>query len=396
MKLSTLEEFSDQFYAYTHIPILVASGTTLIFPKLDFSPDKVNELIYQFPIIEHVINSTESFCSLSDGYFMFAQFRCKLENKDYKIIIGPTVISGTTSPFIANHPFSNFSFELQKESETGFLNHVKFIYFALKHETIENKKLKISYIDVQDNRISTKKRFTNILDNRRSEGFTKDSYQMELRLIHYIRTQKIDKIEWIIRSLSSHSSNLLSSDALQSIRLKFVGFVTIITRTAIQDGIPLETAFSLSDSLIEAMDSMTTTRQIIEYFSYTSIQFMNLYSNHRFKNVSSDTKKVYNYIDMHLTEKISLDEIGKFIGKSPTYISNKFKIEVGETISDYLLTRRIDEAKEMLLFTNFSSQEIAERLNFISQSYFIKCFRKIVGKTPKHYRETNWFYNIWD
>ena len=62
--------------------------------------------------------------------------------------------------------------------------------------------------------------------------------------------------------------------------------------------------------------------------------------------------------------------------------------------SDYVLARRIETAQNMILYSDYSSTEISEILAFSSQSYFIRCFRKRTGMTPKEYRQKHYARGI--
>jgi AraC-like DNA-binding protein len=74
---------------------------------------------------------------------------------------------------------------------------------------------------------------------------------------------------------------------------------------------------------------------------------------------------------------------------SPSQISRKFKKETGISIVEYVQRERVEEAKRMLVFSSRALPEIANCLNFASQSYFTAVFRKIVGMTPAEYRRAN-------
>jgi AraC-like DNA-binding protein len=56
------------------------------------------------------------------------------------------------------------------------------------------------------------------------------------------------------------------------------------------------------------------------------------------------------------------------------------------------MQKKIEAAANMLLFSDYSSLEISNYLNFSSQSYFIKQFKKQMGVTPKEYRRR--FYTV--
>ena len=71
------------------------------------------------------------------------------------------------------------------------------------------------------------------------------------------------------------------------------------------------------------------------------------------------------------------------------YISKLFHNEVNVTIAQYIQQKRIDAAKNMLTFTDYTISDIANYLQFSTESYFISVFGKFCGLTPKKYRELN-------
>ena len=71
---------------------------------------------------------------------------------------------------------------------------------------------------------------------------------------------------------------------------------------------------------------------------------------------------------------------------NPSYLSNKFKAETGETLIGFIQRQKIEEAKHLILYSDLSISEIFAVLNFYDQSYFIKVFKKITGLTPKQYK----------
>lgn len=70
------------------------------------------------------------------------------------------------------------------------------------------------------------------------------------------------------------------------------------------------------------------------------------------------------------------------------YLSHSFKKEYGTSPVDYLMKRRITEAKALLTSTDFSLTQIAEQIGFGSLAYFSKCFHKIENISPNEYRKT--------
>jgi len=68
-------------------------------------------------------------------------------------------------------------------------------------------------------------------------------------------------------------------------------------------------------------------------------------------------------------------------------LRNKFKAFNGETVSSYIIDKRMNKAKELLEKSDYSIYEIAQRLEYSSQYYFIKQFKSKVGITPLEYRK---------
>ncbi len=100
-------------------------------------------------------------------------------------------------------------------------------------------------------------------------------------------------------------------------------------------------------------------------------------------------EKARRFIQTHLTQDISIDDIAEAAGISRYHLSRLFRENTGRTIVEYLRDERIDAAKELLVLTDNSIAEIAQLLRFCDQSYFIAVFRKSTGMTPNTYRKAN-------
>jgi AraC-like DNA-binding protein len=103
--------------------------------------------------------------------------------------------------------------------------------------------------------------------------------------------------------------------------------------------------------------------------------------------LSSKLSDILQYLDAHYTEDISLDGLAEQFYISKYYLSREFKKEFGTTIIQYLLTKKITNAKELLRYSNSSIEEIARLCGIDDASYFNKVFRKIEGCTASEYRK---------
>jgi YesN/AraC family two-component response regulator len=101
---------------------------------------------------------------------------------------------------------------------------------------------------------------------------------------------------------------------------------------------------------------------------------------------STLTRKIMEYIHSDPIQKITLDDIGRFTFFSPIYCDTVFKRETGKSIIDYVIDRRIDEAKRLLLEGTVSLGDIAEAVGFNDYNYFSRVFKTRSGISPSKYR----------
>ena len=99
------------------------------------------------------------------------------------------------------------------------------------------------------------------------------------------------------------------------------------------------------------------------------------------------TLKITSYINTNFAKRITLDDIGRLTFFSPIYCDTVFKKDTGRSIIDYLISRRIDEAKKQLVSTELSLSKIAELCGFTDYNYFCRVFKKRVGTSPSAYRK---------
>ena len=93
------------------------------------------------------------------------------------------------------------------------------------------------------------------------------------------------------------------------------------------------------------------------------------------------------YMNEHLTEPLTLDDLAARASLSPYYFTRLFKKETGFTPHEYLIAMRINSAKFLLKTTSASIKEICFLTGFASESSFCTTFKKWVNATPSSYRE---------
>ncbi|MGL4509440.1 MAG: response regulator transcription factor [Cetobacterium sp.] len=85
--------------------------------------------------------------------------------------------------------------------------------------------------------------------------------------------------------------------------------------------------------------------------------------------------------------QFSLVVLSEKLDLSQGYLSVMFKRVFGIPFQDYLLQKRMEKAKILLLTTELKNYEIAEQIGFEDVNYFGMKFKKYYGVTPKQYKE---------
>ena len=105
-------------------------------------------------------------------------------------------------------------------------------------------------------------------------------------------------------------------------------------------------------------------------------------------NPSSVVYPAVVYIRDHLQQEITMMEMADLCHLSPSYFSRTFNKETGESFVNYISSRRIQLAKELLLETGKSISQIAEEVGYDNISHFTAVFKRTEGITPSAYRSS--------
>ncbi len=104
------------------------------------------------------------------------------------------------------------------------------------------------------------------------------------------------------------------------------------------------------------------------------------------KEMETQLRKVFDYIDERYNEDITVREMAKYCNMSYSYFSRMFKRVMKKSFKEYLNYVRISKAEKLLISTNNTITEIALETGFTTSSYFISQFKAHKNISPKQYR----------
>lgn len=97
--------------------------------------------------------------------------------------------------------------------------------------------------------------------------------------------------------------------------------------------------------------------------------------------------RVMEYVKVNYRRRITLDELAKHIYLSRSYLSSIFKEETGMNLSSFINAVRVEKSKALLLDNTVRLVDVANLCGFEDQSYYTKVFKRVVGVSPKRYRD---------
>ena len=103
------------------------------------------------------------------------------------------------------------------------------------------------------------------------------------------------------------------------------------------------------------------------------------------RKISLQTKKILDYLNVHYSEQVSLQDVADYIGVSGTHVSRLLKNDIGETFITLLNKIRVKESIRLLKSGEHKVYEIAEMVGYSNYAYFYQIFKKHTGVSPKDY-----------
>jgi len=262
------------------------------------------------------------------------------------------------------------------------IQHTAFIQFGIMLQYIIDGEV-ISISDIQIVR-ADKWKASLAIDSESPKNEVVGSYNYECKLMNAIEKGNIG----FKRPPNPPKVGKLSTgDPIRQARNEMLVFITITSRAALRGGLPEETAYGLADQYTQKIESEKDISQI--YANGADCYKDYLYRMYKLKLSQGRSREIQSaiaYIEAHINEKIDYEDMAIKCGYSRKYLSAKFKSEMGVSMVDYITEQKVEQAKVMLRNSQGSIIDISNALKFVSNSYFTSTFRKLVGITPKEYR----------
>lgn len=214
------------------------------------------------------------------------------------------------------------------------------------------------------------------------------SFDIEQTLMNMVRKGDVASLETWIASAPAVQGGILAPDQLRQMKNTFIVSATLVSRAAIRGGLDVDEAFTLSDSYIQKCELMQRPDQLTSLQYHMVLDFTRrVECLRRGRSPSQLVLDVASYIQRHMSEPISVETMAKELYMSRAHLSRRFRVESGETLTDFILKEKTEEAKRLLRYSDKSLTAIGMYLGFSSQSHFSRVFRRYASLTPGDYRQ---------
>ena len=386
----------QSFFSLAHLPVnLSISGK---------STDSfgISSIDFVYENLLAGINKQTSFPAIIEKNYGSYIIFCPQEQIDIKIIIGPlfqvSLEEKSIKQFYREESIiSESTEELSSElllipvvPYNRILYITTFFEYILNNHKMDFKKDFMFSDDSSVKSVSISQ--THNAYQKRDENYVHGTYQFEQQILDLIKTGNRGKLEQLLLSFSLSSiqnEGSVATTALRQAKNVFIAQTALMGKcAAIPGGADTELIYQLIDQYSQECERMQTVEQITILQFQMLLDFASRVADAQIPaGVSSEIYHCIQYINSHVNEPISLDNLADEIGKSKSYTIKHFKDELGFNPGVYITHARIQEAKSLLRFTDKSLSEISSYLCFSSQSYFQNIFKKITGITPTEYRK---------
>lgn len=316
----------------------------------------------------------------------------------FKIILGPSFNN------ISDETIKNLAFNcnLDNDSYNDFYKAIKAIMpmplnsimqiLCTINYILNDEKLTLEDIIIYDSEQKEYEKEINKIElkNNLNTNITNihNTIDLENMILNYVRNGDLDSLKQWLQKAPAIRGGILANEQIRQLKNTFVVTITLVSRSAINGGLDIDEALSLSDSYIQKCELLNSIERITNLQYHMLLDYTKRVYDLKINKINSKlVLSITNYIKHHITEPINITKLAKDLFISRTYLATKFKNETNMTLSNYYLKMKIDEAKNLLIYTDKSLNQISSYLGFSSQSHFTNTFKKYTNKSPNEFRK---------
>ncbi len=211
-------------------------------------------------------------------------------------------------------------------------------------------------------------------------------YAFENDMIRAVEKGQLHVEKQLMKAFSADAFEKRVKDPIRNSKNYGIIMNTLLRKAAERGGVHpmiIDRTSSEFARKIEALDSLEGTGELMCEMFRAYCKLVQEYSTAGLPEVVKTTML---RINADLSADLSPHALARMQGVSPGYLSTVFKKATGQTLSDYIRSRRMERAAHLLGSTNLQIQTVALHCGIMDVQYFSKLFKKQMNLTPSDYR----------
>lgn len=214
-----------------------------------------------------------------------------------------------------------------------------------------------------------------------------DRYAFENELMQAVTNGQFHKTELMLSKITATNFEKRLSDPLRELKNYSIIMNTLLRKAAESGGVHPIHLDMISSEFAKKIERLSTTQSAESLMVEMFRSYCRLVKNHSSKKYSPMIQKIVTVVDYDISANLTLNTLADMLNINASYLSSRFKKEMGMTLTEYVHERRIGQAKYLLKTTNLQIQTVAQYCGILDLHYFSKLFKKHTGQTPKEFRE---------
>lgn len=323
------------------------------------------------------------------------------QNKGVQIVVGPIHPLPYTNAVLSMmhddydlpksyfQDFDNFFYAIPPKSLESFVNLLLLINFTVNHTQLTASEVK-PYIDSTPHRCIKPKYLEESIASL-DEYFFRYNYEKEEEFLNAVESGNISRLNMFFeKSDYQNCTSKTSTYSLRQTKNNLLIGISLIARSATKGGLAPLVSYQLTDVYLRQIEQATDVNFLGSLFVQASLDFTNRTASSKIpENVNKDIADIIKYINENIYKNITVNDVADYMNFNRSYLSRKFKSELGIDLSSYIKNAKLEESKNLLKHSNMSISEISNLLCFSSQSHFQNAFKKQYEMTPQTFRKSN-------
>jgi len=173
------------------------------------------------------------------------------------------------------------------------------------------------------------------------------------------------------------------------LKARLLELLSVLSRAAVEGGVNIDIMLEKNLTFVNKVMHIDNQEDLCAWISTALNEFIELVYSSQDARKMTRIRPAINYIDANYDKQITLPEIARASHLSVSRLAHLFKEQMGITVIDYLISVRIERAKELLVATDQNCTEVCFQVGYNNQSYFTRTFKELVGITPHKFKVRN-------